>query len=361
MIGVSRDSVAAHDKFKKKYELPFILASDADGKVTESYGVWVEKSMYGRKYMGIERATFLIDEKGVVRKVWHKVKVPGHVDEVLAAAEGAVSRRRSPTPRARCCAPPSPRRRSRSAAALRRGTGARARSRVGRRRAAARPPGAAGAAGAAAAARHAAPPRRGLARAGRIALLHALAHIELNAIDLAWDLIARFAAPRPAARILRRLGRGRGRGGEAFRAARRAARRRSAPPMAICRRMTGCGRRRQATAHDLLARLAVVPLVLEARGLDVTPEMIERLERAGDDDSAAVLEVIYRRRDRPCRGRRALVPLGLRAARRSSPRRAYRELVRAPFQRRAEAALQPRRPPATSGPSEARVHIRAVD
>jgi peroxiredoxin Q/BCP len=85
VIGLSRDSVTAHDKFKKKYELPFTLASDADGKVCERYGVWVEKSMYGRKYMGIERATFLIDAKGVVRKVWHKVKVPGHVEEVLAA------------------------------------------------------------------------------------------------------------------------------------------------------------------------------------------------------------------------------------------------------------------------------------
>jgi peroxiredoxin Q/BCP len=87
VIGISRDSVAAHDKFKKKYELPFTLAADTDGKVTERYGVWVEKSMYGRKYMGIERATFLIDEKGVVRKEWHKVKVPGHVEEVLAAVK----------------------------------------------------------------------------------------------------------------------------------------------------------------------------------------------------------------------------------------------------------------------------------
>ena len=87
VIGVSRDSVAAHDKFKKKYELPFILASDKESDVCERYGVWAEKSMYGRKYMGIERATFLIDEKGVVRKEWHKVKVPGHVDEVLAAVK----------------------------------------------------------------------------------------------------------------------------------------------------------------------------------------------------------------------------------------------------------------------------------
>lgn len=85
VIGISRDSVASHDKFKKKYELPFTLASDAEGKVTEKYGVWVEKSMYGRKYMGIERATFLIDEKGKIQRVWHKVKVPGHADEVLKA------------------------------------------------------------------------------------------------------------------------------------------------------------------------------------------------------------------------------------------------------------------------------------
>ncbi len=85
VIGISRDSVASHDKFKKKYELPFTLASDAEGKVTEKYGVWVEKSMYGRKYMGIERATFLVDEKGKIQQIWHKVKVPGHADEVLKA------------------------------------------------------------------------------------------------------------------------------------------------------------------------------------------------------------------------------------------------------------------------------------
>jgi thioredoxin-dependent peroxiredoxin len=87
VIGISKDSVASHDKFKKKYELPFILASDTEGKVCESYGVWVEKSMYGRKYMGIERATFLVDEKGILRGVWRKVKVPGHVEAVLAAAK----------------------------------------------------------------------------------------------------------------------------------------------------------------------------------------------------------------------------------------------------------------------------------
>ena len=87
VIGISKDSVASHDKFKKKHGLPFILASDTGGDVCEKYGVWVEKSMYGRKYMGLERATFLIDGKGVVRGVWHKVRVPGHVAEVLKAAQ----------------------------------------------------------------------------------------------------------------------------------------------------------------------------------------------------------------------------------------------------------------------------------
>jgi thioredoxin-dependent peroxiredoxin len=86
VIGISKDSVASHDKFKKKHGLPFILAADVSGDVCEKYGVWVEKSMYGRKYMGIERATFLIDGKGVVRGVWHKVRVPGHVAEVLKVA-----------------------------------------------------------------------------------------------------------------------------------------------------------------------------------------------------------------------------------------------------------------------------------
>jgi len=88
IVGVSRDNVASHDKFKKKFKLPFPLGADEDGKICQAYGVWVEKSMYGRKYMGIERATFLIDAKGVVRKIWRKVKVPGHCQEVLAAAEG---------------------------------------------------------------------------------------------------------------------------------------------------------------------------------------------------------------------------------------------------------------------------------
>ena len=87
IIGVSKDSVASHDKFKAKYDLPFTLASDTDTGVAEKYGVWVEKSMYGRKYMGLERSTFLIDAKGIVRGIWRKVKVAGHVEEVLKAVQ----------------------------------------------------------------------------------------------------------------------------------------------------------------------------------------------------------------------------------------------------------------------------------
>jgi peroxiredoxin Q/BCP len=85
VIGVSKDSVARHDKFKAKYQLHFPLVSDEDGKICEKYGTWIEKSLYGRKYMGIDRATFLIDKDGVVAKVWRKVKVTGHVDEVAEA------------------------------------------------------------------------------------------------------------------------------------------------------------------------------------------------------------------------------------------------------------------------------------
>ena len=87
VLGVSRDSVASHDKFKKKHDLNITLVSDEDGKICEKYGTWVEKSLYGRKYMGIERATFLIDGSGTVRNVWRKVKVAGHVEEVLAAVK----------------------------------------------------------------------------------------------------------------------------------------------------------------------------------------------------------------------------------------------------------------------------------
>ncbi len=85
IVGVSKDSVKRHDNFKKKYELPFALASDEDGKVCDAYGVWVEKKLYGRIYMGIERATFLIAADGKIARIWHKVKVKGHADEVLAA------------------------------------------------------------------------------------------------------------------------------------------------------------------------------------------------------------------------------------------------------------------------------------
>jgi peroxiredoxin Q/BCP len=87
IIGVSRDSVESHEKFKQKHKLNFTLASDETGTVTEDYGVWVEKSMYGRKYMGVERTTVLIDRDGTIAQVWNKVKVPGHATEVLAAAK----------------------------------------------------------------------------------------------------------------------------------------------------------------------------------------------------------------------------------------------------------------------------------
>jgi len=87
VIGVSKDTVGKHDKFKAKYELPFTLAADVDGTVTEAYECWVEKSLYGKKYMGIDRATFLIDGQGVLQGIWHKVKVDGHVDAVLKAAQ----------------------------------------------------------------------------------------------------------------------------------------------------------------------------------------------------------------------------------------------------------------------------------
>jgi len=86
IVGISADAVSRHDKFKAKHQLPFTLASDTDTAVAQVFGVWVEKSMYGRKYMGMERATFLVDAAGVVRRVWRKVKVPGHAAEVLDAA-----------------------------------------------------------------------------------------------------------------------------------------------------------------------------------------------------------------------------------------------------------------------------------
>ena len=86
VIGVSKDSPASHDRFRAKYGLKVGLASDLSGAACEAFGTWVEKSMYGRKYMGIERATFLIQRDGTVARAWRKVKVPGHAEEVLAAA-----------------------------------------------------------------------------------------------------------------------------------------------------------------------------------------------------------------------------------------------------------------------------------
>ena len=85
VIGVSRDPMKKHDKFIAKYDLKVPLASDEDGAISDAFGTWVEKSMYGRKYMGMERATFLIDAGGTVRRAWRKVKVPGHAEEVLKA------------------------------------------------------------------------------------------------------------------------------------------------------------------------------------------------------------------------------------------------------------------------------------
>lgn len=86
VVGVSPDSLESHEKFKAKMKFPFELISDEDRTLCELFEVWKEKSMYGRKYMGVERSTFLIDERGVLRREWRKVKVPGHAEEVLAAA-----------------------------------------------------------------------------------------------------------------------------------------------------------------------------------------------------------------------------------------------------------------------------------
>jgi len=85
VVGVSKDSAKSHDRFKAKHQLSVVLGADPDGQAVEAYGVWIEKSMYGRTYMGIDRSTWLIDRQGVIRRVWRKVKVPGHVAEVLKA------------------------------------------------------------------------------------------------------------------------------------------------------------------------------------------------------------------------------------------------------------------------------------
>ena len=87
VIGVSKDSLAAHEKFRAKHKLKVVLASDPDIEAATAFGVWGEKSLYGRKYMGVERATFLVDAKGNIAQAWRKVKVPGHVEAVLGAAK----------------------------------------------------------------------------------------------------------------------------------------------------------------------------------------------------------------------------------------------------------------------------------
>ena len=87
IYGISKDTVTKHEKFVAKHQLGVGLISDADGSMCEDYGVWVEKSMYGKKYMGIERATFLVDAEGKIAQIWRKVKVPGHADAVLQAVK----------------------------------------------------------------------------------------------------------------------------------------------------------------------------------------------------------------------------------------------------------------------------------
>ncbi len=92
IVGLSKDSVTSHDKFIKKHELGIPLISDEEGGLVEGLGAWVEKNMYGKKYMGIDRSTFLVDGDGKVVRAWRKVKVPGHVEEVLAAAKDLVGK-----------------------------------------------------------------------------------------------------------------------------------------------------------------------------------------------------------------------------------------------------------------------------
>lgn len=87
VIGVSKDSLESHAKFRKNHKLKIVLGTDPDTELAQAWGVWVEKSLYGRKYMGMERATFLVNAKGVIAQAWHKVKVPGHVQAVLEAAK----------------------------------------------------------------------------------------------------------------------------------------------------------------------------------------------------------------------------------------------------------------------------------
>jgi peroxiredoxin Q/BCP len=87
VVGISKDSVVSHDRFKTKYKLKLTLASDPEVETARAYGVWGEKTLYGRKYMGMERATFLVDAKGKIQEIWRKIRVPGHVEAVLTAAK----------------------------------------------------------------------------------------------------------------------------------------------------------------------------------------------------------------------------------------------------------------------------------
>ncbi len=91
VIGVSKDGAASHGKFRKKHDLKIALGADEEGKVVEAFGAWVEKSMYGKKYMGIDRSTFLVGKDGKILKAWRNVKVPGHAEEVLEAAKAAAA------------------------------------------------------------------------------------------------------------------------------------------------------------------------------------------------------------------------------------------------------------------------------
>ena len=95
VIGVSKDSVSSHKKFRHKHKLGIVLASDPEIEAAQAYGAWVEKSMYGRRYMGMERSTFLVDEKGTIRRIWRKVKVPGHAAAVLEALREIIPARKS--------------------------------------------------------------------------------------------------------------------------------------------------------------------------------------------------------------------------------------------------------------------------
>jgi len=91
IIGISKDTVEKHDKFIIKHNLKVILGSDISGEICDNFGVWIEKSMYGRKYMGIERSTFLISKNNKIHKIWRKVKVKGHVDEVISASKSLLN------------------------------------------------------------------------------------------------------------------------------------------------------------------------------------------------------------------------------------------------------------------------------